>query len=452
MSNISTKINTTLMNLFSYINRLIIYLFTQIPDEKLPLNEMKTIIDAKENDVFFIRGTLYAKSSKKDSDDFEENRHFPIVSIGFLGELVSLYYVFFNSKRIEIDDVSLQHVFNNTIFGSNIVNNVLDLSYFSRIKPLPGFHNVGTKAYFNSDFSLFKILINGLELTPDDKNWMLAKMFLISNIVNHSLLYNHGAQHGNQNVMNALSKKYLSLNSKIRKLLQPHFRFQPAWDQKLFNIAFLEHNNSGNSLMYSRDNASKIMVMGQNNNHATNSLTTTSHNNSNFSKTLDAGYKVIMRLVDDFISKNNDVLSEDVRRWSDSIHQYIPYFPKGNELNLTNLKLVLTHIIWDSSIRHSMDHNTLTEISLFFGPTRTRVPFDINANYKLKNIYHKIDLFQQIAAYYAFSRILPSVKLVDVQYDSELNIDHIQFRNDLKQLQNSYKLINLERISASNDI
>jgi hypothetical protein len=81
------------------------------------------------------------------------------------------------------------------------------------------------------------------------------------------------------------------------------------------------------------------------------------------------------------------------------------------------------------------------------------MPFHPTIEYTLDEVYHKIDLFQQVSAYYTFSMPKPAVKLIDVEYDTTLNIDISKFRRELKNLQNKFPLlVNMDNISASNDI
>jgi hypothetical protein len=450
MVTFSSYLKDMSLRLFKNIVEIIVFFFSKNPNEHYTLQE-QILIDNTHNNVIRLRGPLYPKESIEVNNDFKKYRLPAIQTSAIKAQFYGLINVIFGQNKFILDDVTLASHINNTTFGKP-VNGIIDLTYFKDIPPMPGFYNAATKAFFNDKNEVIKIIIDGHDLNPNSKNWFVAKSFFWSNLYHHTLLYTHGAQHGNQNTVAVFSRKYLNDMSPIKKFLLPHFRFQPAWDRLVFDTLFLDHNNPASLNMYSFDNGAKIMYNGQNYLHTHESLSNPLSYNTNFYQALNAGYPVFANLVQDFIDKNENLITDDVRTWTNEIHKLIPYFPSGQELDIDKLKLVLTFIIWDTSFRHSLEHISVNNVMPVYAPFMIRTSFDPNRNYTIGDLYNKLDLFKNTNFIRTFT-IEPYIKLIDLEYDPELNIDTIKFRNELADLQTKYpKFVDLNLISVSNDI
>jgi len=257
---------------------------------------------------------------------------------------------------MDISDKTIKYIFDYTAIGNNIKEGILDIDYIKNYEPLQGLYNAGTIGKFNNENQLVEIKINDDIIHPEDKGWDLAKIFFLSNVV-HDGLYSHGTRHYTNVIFAAITYKYLSKKSPIYKLLKQHFKFTSSYDQDLFSIVYSQQNNPVNAFAYATESALKISGILNDNNKKYDSINKLPDNNTEYRKMINDAYDVINNLIINFMSKNKNLITKDVKKWADKINEELPYFPNGDNLDNKILEKALTYIIHNASIRHSLDHN-----------------------------------------------------------------------------------------------
>lgn len=428
-----------------FILNTIIYYYSGISDENIDL-KIKNIFDkTKDDNIFYIQDCIFGKDAKDKITNFTKIRLPIIIKKGYLGILYGLKSLFVKQPIIDISIENFKDKLNKSFIGKRLpINNILDLSYYGNYKTLNNCYTVGTKAYFDNDLNLYQIEVNDEIITSIHKKWDIAKIFLLQNIFYYGLFYIHSLTQ-NMGPIFACSIKKLKVSSPIRILLQPHFTYtNSAENHDIFNI-FYQHTNPANPLSFEIDMVFKIIGDSLNDDFKNGSI------EKKFPKTeyyteLSKYYELFKNFTTFFV-ENNDVMNYDTKKWIDEIKKTIPYFPRGEDLSKEDLILILSKILFEMTIEHSTLYKFKTNSYL----TRIRVPYE-NENISLKEINRKVDIFQQTVFATTFSDIFPDQRLLDLNYDSSINVNMEEFKNNLLELSKTSKFVDIQNVACSIDI
>jgi hypothetical protein len=233
-----------------------------------------------------------------------------------------------------------------------------------------------------------------LLVTPEDANrhaWNLARYFVLQGAAHRINLIDHAVVHFPSDPINAISKTILPKNHLLLKLLLPHLYLSlPVNYSVLEGAASLINRTTW--VIYSPFTAPGDVIrrllpygyVGMAGNSAYPQYRFRARPlfpPSLYGEFLAAYHATIREFVADVLGRlatDAPAGSDDVALvslWADHIAQWVPGFPNGEEIwkGDTLVDAVAT-IIWDVSIAHAADHETLHNMPTDEIPFRLRVP------------------------------------------------------------------------------
>jgi hypothetical protein len=236
--------------------------------------------------------------------------------------------------------------------------------------------------------------------TKEDKGvWPIARLFLLQGAIHRINLIDHTEVHFPADAINAITKTVLPKNNLVLRLMQPHM-----WLSMPVNNTVLEGQrsliNRNTWYMWSPfvaqgDEVRKLLPFGwfgsqyysaalaplqpykdayfDNPNSSYPPFVydpTPPAIPSLYGEFLNAYFPPIRKFVRGVLEHMDDTDWQEVRFWAHHIAIWIPGFPSADDLtgadgtsrNPELLADVLAHFIWNASVRHSADHQTLHEM------------------------------------------------------------------------------------------
>lgn len=273
----------------------------------------------------------------------------------------------------------------------------IDTLSMGRLDPLPGIYSAPSLTLFKRDNhqsgTALAIKINGLVLTPDDKNaWELAKYFVLQGALCLITLVTHPRLHFPVDAISAISLTALPKEHLLFKLLAPHTRIQLAINQAVslqpYSVA---HNNQ--FLPYTPyPGWGNVPVIEEGRGWTglmTDAFSGIEGNSSyppytyplvpekiwsDFDDFVRGYYKVIFDFVS-AVTPHIDVNDPVITYWSNAIAEWVTGFPAHQRIREGDtLARVLTYFIWDVTVAHSADHGAMGHYQQNIFPLRLRVP------------------------------------------------------------------------------
>ncbi len=233
----------------------------------------------------------------------------------------------------------------------------------------------------------------------DGEAWRVARYFVLQGAIHRINLIDHTEVHFPPDAINAISKTVLPKDNLVLRLLQPHL-----WLSMCVNNTVLEGQRSlinrntwypWSPFVAKGDEVRKLLPFGwfgsdyyAAHGDATNPAKDVYFDAPNSSyppyryeglpETIPSGYgqflnsyfPLIRKFTAGVIERMSDKDWTEIGYWAHHIAIWIPGFPDREELlgadgtsyNKARLADVLAHFIWNASIRHSSDHQTLHEM------------------------------------------------------------------------------------------
>jgi hypothetical protein len=273
----------------------------------------------------------------------------------------------------------------------------IDTVSMNRWDPLHGIHSAPSLTLFkrdsNNSGTVLAIKINGLVLTPDDKNaWELAKYFVLQGALCLTTLLTHPRLHFPVDTISAISLTALPKEHLLFKLLAPHTRIQLAINQAVslqpYSVA---HNNQ--FLPYTPyPGWGNVPVIDEGRGWTglmTDAFSGIEGNSSYPPYTFPLVPEKIWSDFDDFIRGYYDVIFDFVSAvtsyidvddpvityWSDAIAAWVTGFPPHQRLREGDtFARAIAYFIWDVTVAHSADHGAMGHYQQNIFPLRLRVP------------------------------------------------------------------------------
>ncbi|WP_439855212.1 hypothetical protein [Pseudomonas yamanorum] len=271
----------------------------------------------------------------------------------------------------------------------------IDTLSMNRWDPLHGIHSAPSLTLFKRDStnsgSVLAIKINGLVLTPDDKNaWELAKYFVLQGALCLITLVTHPRLHFPVDTISAISLTALPKEHLLFKLLAPHTRIQLAINQAVslqpYSVA---HNNQ--FLPYTPyPGWGNVPVIEEGRGWTglmTDAFSGIEGNSSYPPYTFPLVPEKIWSDFDDFIRGYYDVIFDFVSAvtsyidvddpvityWSDAIAAWVTGFPPHQRLrDGDTFARAIAYFIWDVTVAHSADHGAMGHYQQNIFPLRLR--------------------------------------------------------------------------------
>ncbi|MDP5008516.1 MAG: hypothetical protein NWQ13_05920, partial [Glaciimonas sp.] len=273
----------------------------------------------------------------------------------------------------------------------------IDTLSMNRIDPLHGIYSAPTLTLFRRDSSnsgtALAIKINGLLLTPEDKNaWELAKYFVLQGALHVSVLVTHPRLHFPMDAISAISLTALPKEHLLFKLLVPHTRIQLAINQAVSLLPYsVAHNNQ--YLPYTPFSGWGNIPMGEDGRgwtgHLTDAFSGVEDNSSypeykfllspekvwsDLDGFLRGYYDIIFNFVSAVVA-HIDIDDPVVVYWSNAIAAWVTGFPAHQSIREGDtLARAITSFIWDVTVAHSADHGALGQYQQNIFPLRLRTP------------------------------------------------------------------------------
>lgn len=252
---------------------------------------------------------------------------------------------------------------------------------------------------------------NKLMLTPDDGNaWELAKYFVMQGASLRISLSAHANLHFPYDSINAITKSSLPKDSVLLRLLLPHLELSLELNHNVLNSKTSPVQNPHGmpyaALPSGPDGLATLFLYGYHgmlNNPPKDAQGNIILNpsypqyryqmeprefHSDYGTFLMDYYAAVDLFVMNVIMHIPKEEYVDIMVWADYINQWVPEFPKGQEIfeeTATGYKLrnvgefailakAISSIIWDLSIGHAVDHYDYSTININHMPFCIRVP------------------------------------------------------------------------------
>jgi hypothetical protein len=230
----------------------------------------------------------------------------------------------------------------------------------------------------------------------DKEVWRIARYFLLQGAIHRINLIDHTEVHFPSDAINAITKTVLPRRNLVLRLLQPHM-----WLSMPVNNTVLEGERSlinrntwymWNPFVAQGDEVRKLLPFGWFGSQYYSAALATEEPykdpyfdqpNSSYpafeydaipeaipslyGEFLNAYFAPIRKFVRGVVNCMNDTDWQEIRFWAHHIGIWIPGFPSADDLTGADGKTrapdlladVLAHFIWNATVRHSADHQTL---------------------------------------------------------------------------------------------
>ncbi|MGB5082699.1 MAG: hypothetical protein WBO23_18385 [Burkholderiales bacterium] len=300
-----------------------------------------------------------------------------------------------------------------------------------------------------------------LLLTPGDANrhaWNLARYFVLQGAAHRINLIDHAVVHFPSDPINAITKTILPKDHLLLKLLLPHFYLSLPVNYSVLEGAGSLINRT-TWVIYSPFTAPGGVIrrllpwgyVGKPGNSAYPRYrfrVRPEFPPSLYGEFLAAYHATIRRFVAQVMRQlmaapvGSDALAW-VSLWADHVAQWIPGFPDSGRIfeGDTHVDTVTT-IIWDVSVAHAADHETLHNMPTDEIPFRLRVPPPASRDmppYEQDRLNNRWDIFQAWLTDRLFYQPHNQSWLKDVDYgfaEPELQRLNEGFRQDLRATEN----------------
>ncbi len=273
----------------------------------------------------------------------------------------------------------------------------IDTLSMNRVDPLHGIYSAPSLTLFKRETdhsgTALAIKINGLVLTPEDKNaWELAKYFVFQGALCVITLVTHPRVHFPMDAISAISLTALPQQHLLFKLIAPHTRIQLAINQAVSLLPYsVAHNNQFLPYTpYPGWGNIPIIEDGRGwTGHMTDAFSGIAGNNcyppynyllapekvwSDFDEFLRGYYNVILDFVSAVVA-HIDVDDPVITYWSDAIAAWVSGFPDHQRIREGDtLARVIASFIWDVTVAHSADHGAMGHYQQNAFALRLRVP------------------------------------------------------------------------------
>ncbi|NWC95669.1 MULTISPECIES: hypothetical protein [unclassified Pseudomonas] len=273
----------------------------------------------------------------------------------------------------------------------------IDTLSMQRLDPLHGIYSAPSLTLFRRDGSdsgtALAIKINGLVLTPEDKNaWELAKYFVLQGALCLITLVTHPRLHFPMDAISAISLTALPRQHVLFKLLAPHTRIQLAINQAVSlqtysvahnnqflpytpypgwgNVPIIEEGRGWTGLMTDAFSG----IEGNRSYPAYSFPLVPEKIWSDFDTFVRGYYDVIF----DFVSavvRHVDLDDPVVIYWSNAIAAWVTGFPAHERIREGDtFARAISYFIWDVTVAHSADHGAMGHYQQNIFPLRLRAP------------------------------------------------------------------------------
>jgi hypothetical protein len=237
--------------------------------------------------------------------------------------------------------------------------------------------------------------------STDGEAWRIARYFLLQGAIHRINLIDHTEVHFPPDAINAITKTVLPKDNLILRLLRPHM-----WLSMCVNNTVLEGQRSlinrntwypWSPFVAAGDEVRKLLPFGwYGSEYYSASLSPGDPSKdayfdepnssypayrydpvppqipSRYGQFLNAYFAPVRKFVRGVVDQMSETDWREVRYWADHITIWIPGFPSGADLlgqgtdgkapNKDLLADAVAHFIWNASVRHSADHQTLHEM------------------------------------------------------------------------------------------
>ncbi|MBA1149480.1 hypothetical protein H0Z60_20750 [Ectothiorhodospiraceae bacterium WFHF3C12] len=325
------------------------------------------------------------------------------------------------------------------------------------------------------------LLDSGVVVTPEDGNrhgWNLARYFALQGAAHRINLIDHAVVHFPSDPINAVTKTLLPKSHPLLKLLLPHFRLSLPVNNSVLEGAESLINRT-RWVIYSPFTAPGRIIrrllpwgyVGRPGNSAYPPYRFRSQPRfppSLYGEFQAAYHQTIRRYVGAFLAPvraappGSDVPSL-VSLWADHVAAWVPGFPDGEAIWAEEvLEDTVATIIWNVSVAHAADHETLHRMPSDEIPFRLRVPPPEGPDAPAPDasrLNRRFDIFQAWLTDMLFYEPHNHSLLQDVDYGFEapaLQRENEAFRQALRQTEARLRdqgrvpiFAPLERIAAS---
>ena len=415
----------------------------------------KLFINSEQN-------SYYIKPTKKDTDEFNYDRFDVITLSGLLGTIKALPSLLWKPDP-RISDKDLTNLIWNTSASKILSQNFesINLSKYSTYSTVNGCYTYGTTANFDykssSNLKFKNIIVNNSDETktfyPTDGGfWELAKLYLLKNMINETVVKNHvGEMHTSVELVGYSIKEHFNENHPIYLLLKPHVRFinalatflidiTPNHGEVPFDLNLLSIGNinlDGQKILAKRDFLSLDYLP-----------------NSGYIQMLKAYLPAIQKVVVHVLDKYCDVINyknNAIHQWYNSLSKYFS-LTKLTEHNFkSNITNLLVNTIFVATFLHSGDHFIGAYVqkpgTFIF---RIREKFSDKINFS--NVEWKVDILQKYVFQNGFSNRAPKTNMLQLSY-GDLVEKHVQqnFLDEIILITKNYPQMDLKHISACID-
>ncbi len=258
----------------------------------------------------------------------------------------------------------------------------IDTLSMNRVDPLHGIYCAPSLTLFRrehgSSGTALAIKINGLVLTPQDKNaWDLAKYFVLQGALCVITLVTHPRVHFPMDAISAISLTALPKQHLLFKLIAPHTRIQLAINQAVSLLPYsVAHNNQ--FLPYTPyPGWGNIPIFEEGRGwtgHMTDAFSGIAGNRCYPAYTYLLRPEKVWSDFDDFLRGYYDVVFDFVSAvlanidrddpaliyWSNAIAAWVTGFPDHQRIREGDtLARVVASFIWDVTVAHSADHGAM---------------------------------------------------------------------------------------------
>ncbi|HQR09981.1 MAG TPA: hypothetical protein PLW68_01535 [Casimicrobiaceae bacterium] len=235
----------------------------------------------------------------------------------------------------------------------------------------------------------------------DGEAWRIARYFLLQGAIHRINLIDHTEVHFPPDAINAITKTVLPKDNLVLRLLRPHM-----WLSMCVNNTVLEGQRSlinrntwypWSPFVAQGDEVRKLLPFGWYGSEyysarlspgdpSKDAYFDESNSSypayrwdpdppkipSRYGEFLNSYFAPIRKFTRGVVDQMSETDWKEIRYWADHIRIWIPGFPSGDELlgagadgaapNKDLLADTLAHFIWNASVRHSADHQTLHEM------------------------------------------------------------------------------------------